>query len=641
MPIKKACCTLVFLLFCNAAFSQIQNADSIAIPTYGYHNELAVGKGLSYFIDPDRSIDFPEIQAKNFTVPPNIFFKKFNKEPQDNYYWIRFSMQNNTDSVLQPFIYYNAVNYVTLYLVSPNQPVQKIMGGSLRDRNETIPKEEENSVLPVTLAPHQEGVVYIRMVQKSQEFFFTGIQIFKRNAFYNTVANYYYQNRQGIVWGLLFQGFVLCQILYILFQWVIIRRKEYLYYFFYLLTILLFFLSKQEAYSGESFLFANHPIWCVYLDNTLQIAPYFLYYRFVRYFLEIGQNHPNLNKWMIRTEYFLRAYLVFDFVLVTTTFNIQLQSKIFAYVISVVFIVTAVFIFYLLKKKQTFIYFVLLGSLAVGLGNILGVAFTFLIFNEHVQIHLGNTLIFSEIGIVIEILCFTVGLSYKNKLIEKEKSVSQEKLITQLKENQLLNAKMLNIRNKISLDLHDEIGSTLSSISILSQMALHEKNDTETSAMLEEIKENSILVMERMDDIVWNINPMNDSMEKLFLRIKQFAAKLFEAKRINYKIKIDERVNQINVLMEYRQHIYLIMKEAINNLVKYSDCTEAEIIVSYNDTLLSIVIKDNGKGYDTNSINYGNGLNSMKKRAEDINATMEMQSKINEGTVIQLFVKIQ
>lgn len=639
--IKKATIFLVSFLFCIPVFSQLQNADSITIPKYGYNNELTVGEELSYFIDPGKSIDFPEIQSEKFTVPADTFFKKFNASPQQNYFWTRFSIQNNTDSVLQPFIYYNAVNYVTLYLVSPNQPVQKIVGGSLRSRNETVPEDVEmRSVLQVTLAPRQRGVVYIRMVQKTEEFFFTGIEIFKKNAFYNTVANHYYQTRQEIVWGLLFQGFLFCQILYVLFQWIIIKRKEYLYYFFYLLAILLFFLSKQEAYSGESFLFARHPIWCVYLDNTLQIAPYFLYYRFIRYFLEIKQNHPGLNKWMIATEYFLLGYLVFDFVLVTTTFNIRLQTKIFAYIISAVFVTTAVFIFYLLKKKQTFIYFVLLGSLAVGLGNLLGVVFTFLMFNEHLQLHVGNTLIFSEFGIVIEIVFFTIGLSNKNKLIEKEKAISQEKLITQLKENQLLNAKMLNVRNKISFDLHDEIGSTLSSISILSEMALHEKKDAETASMLEEIKQNSISVMERMDDIVWNINPNNDSMEKLFLRIKVFAAKLFEAKGINYKIDIDENVNRLNVLMEYRQHIYLIMKEAINNLVKYADCSEAAIIVSCDQMLLAIVIKDNGNGYDTNKITYGNGLNSMKKRAEEMNAKINMQSKTNEGSTIELFVKI-
>ena len=641
MASRKAGFILLLVLFCSEAFSQVQYKDSSTIPKYGFKNELTASGGLTYFIDPDKSIDFPEIQSKKFTVPADVFFKKFNTAPQKNYYWARFAIQNNSDSVLQPFIFCDAINYVTLYFVSPNHPVQKMEGGSLLYRNKNLSEEEQMySILPVTLAPRQTGVVYIKMVQKTEEFFFTGIEIYKKNAFYNRIENYYYNNRQEIMWSLLFQGFVICQILYVFFQWIIIKRKEYLYYFFYLLIILLFFMGKQGIYSGGSFLFSRHPVWSAYLDDTLQILPYFLYYRFIRYFLEIEQNHPTLNKWMIRTEYFLLAYLVFDFVFVITTFKIQLQTRIFAYIISMVFIITAAYIFYLLMKKQTFIYFVLLGSLAVGLGNILGVLFTFLIFNEHIQIHINDTLIFSEIGIVIEILFFTVGLSYKNKAIEKEKLISQENLIQQLKENQLLNSKMLNVRNKISLDLHDEIGSTLSAISILSEMAIHEKKDTETASMLEEIKQNSISVMERMDDIVWNINPNNDSMEKLFLRITTFAAKLFEAKGINYKIEIDEKVKQINVLMEYRQNIYLIMKEAINNLVKYSESTEAAIRVSYNTDLLTIIIKDNGIGYDINQNNDGNGLISMKSRAQEMDAEIEMQSKINEGTSIRLLIKI-
>ena len=148
-------------------------------------------------------------------------------------------------------------------------------------------------------------------------------------------------------------------------------------------------------------------------------------------------------------------------------------------------------------------------------------------------------------------------------------------------------------------------------------------------------------MMERMDDIVWSINPKNDSLENLFLRIKTFSAKLFEAKGINYKIEIDENVKHVGVLMEYRQHIYLIMKEAINNLVKYSECTQADINVSFHAPLLTVAIKDNGKGYDPNQITYGNGLNNMKKRAAEMDAKLDLQSKLNEGTIIILKVKIK
>ena len=95
--------------------------------------------------------------------------------------------------------------------------------------------------------------------------------------------------------------------------------------------------------------------------------------------------------------------------------------------------------------------------------------------------------------------------------------------------NQVL--KLQNLRNKISLDLHDDIGSTLSSISILSEMALHQKKESTTIEMLHEIKENSISLMERMDDIVWSINPKNDSLGESFFKNKNLCCKIIRSKR--------------------------------------------------------------------------------------------------------------
>lgn len=197
------------------------------------------------------------------------------------------------------------------------------------------------------------------------------------------------------------------------------------------------------------------------------------------------------------------------------------------------------------------------------------------------------------------------------------------------------------LRNKISLDLHDDLGSTLSSISILSGIAMMEKKNESARDILFEIKESSISLLEKMDDIVWSINPKNDSLETLFLRIRTIAAKLFEAKEINYKIQVDDTIKYMHLPMEFRQHIYLILKEALNNLVKYSGCTEAEIVVSCYSSFLKIVIKDNGKGFDPGKETQGNGLNSMKKRAAAMKSKLEINSKINGGTSITLVVKIK
>ena len=144
-----------------------------------------------------------------------------------------------------------------------------------------------------------------------------------------------------------------------------------------------------------------------------------------------------------------------------------------------------------------------------------------------------------------------------------------------------------------------------------------------------------------MDDIVWSINPGNDSIEDLMLRIKRFASTLLEAKEIDYSIVIDASISNARLDMETRQHIYLIMKEAINNLVKYADCSKATIRVRYENNYLNIEISDNGKGFNQQTIQFGNGIISMKKRAEAINGKIKIDTGINRGTTVSLHTKIK
>ncbi len=201
--------------------------------------------------------------------------------------------------------------------------------------------------------------------------------------------------------------------------------------------------------------------------------------------------------------------------------------------------------------------------------------------------------------------------------------------------------KVEKLRSRISSDLHDDIGSTLSSISILSEVAIHEDDKQQSRQMVNEIKENSILLMEKMDDIIWSVNPGNDSMEELLLRIKRFAAQLFEAKNIDYTFEIDDRLKQSYLSMEYRQHIYLIIKEAVNNLVKYSECTNAAIEIKDENGILKVAVTDNGKGFDTTEKALGNGLMNMKTRSGMIGAELVIESHRGKGTKILLRSKIK
>ncbi|HLX66758.1 MAG TPA: ATP-binding protein, partial [Puia sp.] len=178
------------------------------------------------------------------------------------------------------------------------------------------------------------------------------------------------------------------------------------------------------------------------------------------------------------------------------------------------------------------------------------------------------------------------------------------------------------------------------SISILSDLALRENSSAQTLETMNEIKDSSMMLMERMDDIVWSISPRNDSLENLLIRVRHFATTLFEAKGIEYSIEIQKNIGEVRLPEDYRQHIYLILKEAINNLVKYAVATQAFLAVSFDHDYLTLIVRDNGRGFDQAIPPTGNGLSGMERRAALMNARLYVRSAPGDGTSIDLRVGV-
>lgn len=198
------------------------------------------------------------------------------------------------------------------------------------------------------------------------------------------------------------------------------------------------------------------------------------------------------------------------------------------------------------------------------------------------------------------------------------------------------------IRNRVARDLHDDMGSTLSTINILSSMAKAKLNSdaVKTGEYINKISDNSQRMMEAMDDIVWAIKPANDSMQKVVGRMREFATNVFEAKDIELDFKADEAVNDAKINMEARRDFFLIFKEAVNNAAKYSKCGKATIHVFIDNNKLKLLVKDNGIGFDVNTADSGNGLGNMQKRADALKAKLEMKSETGNGTEVMLTVPL-
>jgi signal transduction histidine kinase len=192
-------------------------------------------------------------------------------------------------------------------------------------------------------------------------------------------------------------------------------------------------------------------------------------------------------------------------------------------------------------------------------------------------------------------------------------------------------------RNKIARDLHDDLSATLSSISFFSEAAKREYSEQKSSVkFLDRIDESAIEAKEKINDIIWAIEPENDDWTSFLAKCKRYAAEMFESKEIDYKIDVDTKL-ELKTDIKVRNDLWLIFKEMITNIVRHSEATKAEISIEKHEKGLVLIVKDNGKGFDKDLNKNGNGLSNIEHRAKNLQATLDMTSD-KKGTIWRLSI---
>ena len=193
-------------------------------------------------------------------------------------------------------------------------------------------------------------------------------------------------------------------------------------------------------------------------------------------------------------------------------------------------------------------------------------------------------------------------------------------------------------RAQIAMDLHDDIGSSLSSLSFLSALvqnrATERGSNEELRPILDEIQETSGKLMHSMKDIVWAVDPKQDTLESLLERLEGFAHRVAETGV--FSIDVAEDVPSLNMTPQSRRNLYLILKEAITNAAKYSKGSAITLGISRAGNNLHIQVADNGKGFDPSAAHKGYGCRTMRERAHQSGATLTIQSALGQGTTITL-----
>jgi signal transduction histidine kinase len=431
----------------------------------------------------------------------------------------------------------------------------------------------------------------------------------------------------------LFAGIMLMMIFYGLSEYIQTKKPEFLYYVGYSLCIssLLFLKSTLNGVTTSFNYFFES-----FLDNIIFSVGYICYIIFHRKFLETKKNYRSLDRYLfwgsvvittLMVLYILFFYLSSDFRIANA---IEDSTKILLLVISLVFVIKG------LTYRNQLMNYIVMGNISLCLLSIISqlmITTNFKVLKGSPSV-LNLALFYYEAGITIELLFFLFALTYKNKMeiivsIQKEEKLKLETERKELEKQVAVLAAKQDERNRISVDMHDELGSGVTAIRLMSEI-VKSKMKEQTLPEIEKISNSANELLNKMNTIIWTMTSSNDTIENLVAYIRSYAVEFFENTSIDCYFSMPASITPREISGEKRRNIFLSVKEALNNVVKHSQSSVVKINVIVNDRLI-IEIQDDGIGINMEKLRkFGNGLNNMRKRMASIDGEFKVENR--EGT---------
>lgn len=427
----------------------------------------------------------------------------------------------------------------------------------------------------------------------------------------------------------------MAQLIYIGANWLQYKRIEYATYFFYVILLVVYFTLL-----GGDWIFG----WIIQknrigglalnLVRAIAFSGYAIYTLFIIQFLQTKTRFLKLHKPL---EYLLYILIFFSIVYflaegiwgrssISTFGYFSLMLVIFGFVIFMTI--------QLWSHPDPLGKYVLRGAVSVASGafvsNILAIIIMATKYNYDFSWYITPLMC----GIVVEFYFFNHGLVVKSQKIEQQ-------LIDELIEKNKVQEQLLKTRIQIASDLHDDVGATLTSISLLSEAALDQKNEKQRNDTLKKIGEYARETTNNMGDIVWTINPKNESLKRISERMVNFLQNLIASSNINFYFDFSPQLSDVKSNMALSKSIFMVYKEAVNNAIKHSGCKKIFIALQIIEDKIRLEIKDDGKGLE-NIRNYeGNGLENMQRRAQDVGGELIIESYPDKGTAIRLDIPLE
>jgi signal transduction histidine kinase/ligand-binding sensor domain-containing protein len=189
-----------------------------------------------------------------------------------------------------------------------------------------------------------------------------------------------------------------------------------------------------------------------------------------------------------------------------------------------------------------------------------------------------------------------------------------------------------HLRSRISQDLHDEIGSNLSYIRLSADLMERKDLGGDLKEGIQQISQVAFESASAMKEIVWFVDPENDSFQKFLSKMTETAQLMMGSFIFDCKIKVEK--DEIDIDLDSKRNVFLMLKEALQNIIKHSFAKHVWVEFSIEDSLFCVFIKDDGIGFNKNQLSYGNGLKNFEKRARKVSASLQVESDKGMGTSI-------
>lgn len=377
-----------------------------------------------------------------------------------------------------------------------------------------------------------------------------------------------------------------------------------------------------------------------YPETLLESLGYMVYIRFAILLVDPIRQDPTSYRLMRLLLIGFAAALFFDTILWLANVSAIMRSTVYMtnrLLIStgVVYLVPRLF-----RLRSPALAYFIAGTLLLLVGSLLALLLNYLPVGSLLPSHSAFTfpITILQISIVGEVLFFAMGMSLRNRQNERQKILYQAQLIEQLRENERKQDKLQRIREDIAHDLHDDVGSDLSSIGVLSQVAARQVDqDPEAArATIQRIGQTARRVVTTMREIIWSMNSAQTSLASFSQRLQEMATLLFEYQTATLSIRLpDDDLTRL-LPVESRRDLFLMVKEMLYNAIRHADARHVYLTMWVADDALHLTVRDDGRGFPSEiyESQTGNGLKSMRKRTDALNGCLTIDSQPGTGTTL-------